>query len=510
MKRWLPLLALPALLVLVVVLRWPPSYPPEPPQPLAGQAWAETACWFRDGWFERSHCAWLFPSRQDSAAQTALPVVRLQREAWRPSRRATVFLSGGPGGSSYLFDEAMPFWREWMDRLALDHDLILYDQRGTGLARPFLQCPELDTISRALLKVGLDVDAQWRELEPVILDCAEQVSREDRAAGLYSTATAAQDLRELIAAVQREWGYAEVQVFGVSYGTRLAVEALAQPMPGVSRVVLDSYYPAQVDLMLAFPASFARLLQDFDARCRLRPDCELAESPLREVLAQALAAAEAEPRRIEAPDELDGGRQTVLIDAPTLMSLVEHALYADADVAALAHRLQEFLRGELGEEWETLVSGWLWASFDPEFSLLTHLLVECRDNPPSRAEDELSALANFPDWLTALRRPRESFVLCERLGVAPAPLPKRAHALPTLLLAAEFDPRTPSDIALREAQDFARTHRLVLPIAGHSVVDFDDCAAQAAGAFLNRADLVPATRCAALQPAAATAMSTAE
>lgn len=498
MRRARLLAALLIVASLLLLFRQGPDPPNEPAAPAPNEgSWATVGCWFDEGWFSASACAWLWPSLQDADTRTALPVVRLQRSVFGPSRRATVYLSGGPGGNSYLYREGVDMWRDWMDRLALDHDLILYDQRGTGYAEPSLPCPALDEASRAMLDQDLDPDAQFEQLEPLLVACAEQVDPADRARGLYSTASAAQDLRELVAALEREWGYGEISVYGVSYGTRLAAEAFQTTNDGVDRIVLDSFYPAGVDLMLTFPATFAQQLFVFEARCRARADrCGLDAQPLRALLGEALAAANSHPGRIEVDDPLTGQRQAVRIDASTLFGMVEHVLYADAESEALPLRLREFIAGDLGEAWTAIVVDWLWAEYDPEFSLLAHVLIECRDTPPSRVEDELAVLQPHPDWIAALRRAPASFGLCERLGVTPEPLHRRASALPTLLIAAELDPRTPSDIALAASGGFAQLTRLVLPIAGHSVVDFDDCAATAAGAFLNRGDTEPARRCA--------------
>lgn len=486
---------------------------PQPPARVAGKSFVEVPCWFSDGLLKRSDCAWLFPSLQDDGAQTALPVIRLLAQLRKPSRRATVYLSGGPGGNSYLYSEGVGFWREWMQRLQLDHDLLIYDQRGTGYALPALPCEKVDSISRSLLDSGLDVDAQWAAVEPAMIECAAQVHADDRQRGLYSTATAAQDLRELVQALRQHWGYDDVVIYGVSYGTRLAVEALAEPLPGVAGLVLDSYYPAGVDLTLAFPASFALQVEGFDASCRSKDDCSLGEDSLRSLLAQALQSAAREPQRIMAEDYFGGETLAVLVDAPTLMSIVEHALYADLGADELPARLREFVAGELGEAWYELGSDWLTAMFDPEFSLLAHLMIECRDNAPSSIELELATLAPHPDWAEALRSPANSFALCERMGVPRQPLTQRTPDIPTLLIAAEFDPRTPADIALREARAFPQLSTLVLPIAGHSVVDFDECAALAAGAFLNRGALPAADQCGAaaaikvmLEPAATGAL----
>lgn len=494
MKRVVALALLTSLLWLGWALLPRNEVPRAPPRPTDGQ-WQDSACWFNERPSRHAGCAWLYPSIQGVGDDAALPVVRLQRSFWRASRRATVYLMGGPGGDSYLYRGGIGFWRDWMDRVGLDHDLVLYDQRGSGYAEPALECEPLDGIARSLLDAGLDIEAQWTRVEAVLTRCAAQVPAADRAAGLYSTATAAQDLRELIQTLRTRWGYEEIAVFGVSYGSRLAVEALAEPIEGVSRVLLDSYYPVGVDLNLAFPDSFAALLAHFEANCRAADDCTIPAEGLRGLLARALAVANRSPRRIETWDFLIESDQAVLIDAPTLISLVEHALYADLDSGALPLRMREFIDGNLGEDWQLLVSDWLYANFDPGFSLLSYLLIECRDNAPTTPEQGLAVLARHPDWQAALRQAPDSFRLCERFGVSPRPLTPRTPAVPTLLLAAQFDPRTPAAIALRAARDFPDLQTLVLPIAGHSVVDFDDCAAAVAGRFLNSGRVSGAENC---------------
>jgi len=492
------LLVFPVLALLLFGLwLFPRDDLPTPPAGLAPGSFTGQDCWFSDALFARSDCAWLAPRDQDATASTALPVVRLRHSLWRPSRRATIYLSGGPGGPTYLDHFGIMMWRDWAGRMGLDHDLVLYDQRGTGHAQPALGCDPLQDVTRLLLDRELDVDAQWAEVEPVLLACASHVAEADRARGLYSTATAAQDLRELIDALRMTWGYEDIAVYGVSYGSRLAVEALADSPPAVARVVLDSYYPAAVDLTLAFAESFARQIEAFEHDCRQRRGCTLDTEPLRALLARALARADGQPRRILAEDWYSGDQQPIRVDPPTLMSMVEYALYADHDADSLPQRLREMLGDEIGEAWQTLASEWLVAELDPDFSVLAHVLIECRDNAPRTQAQEHEALAAHPDWFAALRSPTRSFQLCDLLGVPPAPLPRRILDLPTLLVAAEFDPRTPAEFALQETRGYPRLSTLLLPIAGHSVVDFDDCAARVTGRFLNSGKPPAAGECGA-------------
>ena len=452
--------------------------------------WTEADCWFDEGWLKRSRCAWLFPREAGSGEPVALPVVLLQRSLLGRSRAVTVYLSGGPGGGSWLYQEAMPYWRDWAGRLGLDHDLLLYDQRGAGYALPELYCDAIHREYAAQLGEVLDPQAVWDRLEPLWRDCADEVPAVDRRFGVFSTPTSAADLAALVAALRERWGYEEVRLYGVSYGSRLAQVSLAEPPEGVSRAVLDAFYPAGQDLVRGFAQDFARILEAKDAHCRRQPGCDPAEEGLRGLLGRALASVSAEPLALplDAIEPIEGalGPPTrVMLTPSMLFALFEHMLTAGQDYASLRQRLQEVLARAPGAPWTDVALEYAWGASDPDSSELTFMLNECRDNPPLSFEEAEAERLAHPDWSEALALAPGWFELCEVLGVRPNPLPAAVPQRPTLLLAAEFDPRTPTERALAAAAGFRDSAALVLPVSGHGLVEFDECAARAAGAFLN-------------------------
>lgn len=487
--------AVATLSVVLCLLQGQPASAGPAQHPAGQSAWQQTDCWFEEKIWQRSSCAWFYPKSMGPDDPAKLPIVRLQESVWGSSPQATIIVMGGPGGSSYLHDEGVGTWRDWEKQLALDHDVVIYDQRGTGLATPRADCPEWNKVTRQLLNADLDLDQLWAAAEPVVQKCLAKVSAAERSAGVYSTVTAARDLRALIEALRTHWGYKEITVYAVSYGTRLAVEALATPLDGVTRVVLDSFYPPGIDAYLAFPDTFARVLSGIESECQRRHDCTPPENGLRKLFGDALKRVEREPIRIRAEDPWQGGWQMVRVDSPTLFALVEHMLYAGIEIGELTRRLREIRDGRIGPEWESSVSKWLYALFDPEFSHVTNTLVECRDNPEITPAQERASLAGYPEWSKALRSPKDSFDFCARAGVPPKPLKPRTIDLPTLLLAAEFDPRTPASLALPAAREFPNLYILSLPITGHPVIEHSQCAARATGAFLNNGDTLLLRSC---------------
>ena len=476
------------------------------PQPelasVEGQVdWTDDSCWFDEDWidvltFQRRRCAWLYPSTLDSRGQrAALPVVILHQQGFRrPSERATVYVTGGPGGSSWLSEEGVLGWAEWSQRMGLDHDLVLYDQRGTGLSRPALDCPALEALGWSQLDSDADLDSLWAEYEAVIKACAQQVPAADRANGLYSTANNARDLNELVASLKRELGYRSVNVYGVSYGTRLAMIALADSHSEVDAAVLDSLYPPGLDLVGPFADHFAAVIEAASRHCIARRDCA-ADMQLRAVLDRALDRLRGQPIRYRLAADWLEAPVTLRVDDTVLITLVEHALYAGWDLSDLERLLRQAAGGRLAD-WRELIDEWLWVSMDPDFDMLTLHLVECRDNLPTDPAIEAAALARQPSWRSTLASPKRSYMLCDELGVRPAPLEAVELRVPVLALAADFDPRTPASPGLQAVEQYPKLQVLRRPLTGHGLVDIDECAATAAGRFLNRGGAYRIAQCA--------------
>lgn len=135
----------------------------------------------------------------------------------RPARSPPLLaLSGGPGQAS------VSARRDFADLLApvLDaRELVVFDQRGTG-SSGVLRCPELERAAQSNLPGPAAACAQ--ELGP--------------ARAFYTTRDSVEDIE----AVRQAIGADKISLYGVSYGTKVALAyAVAHP-DHVDRVVLDS------------------------------------------------------------------------------------------------------------------------------------------------------------------------------------------------------------------------------------------------------------------------------
>lgn len=182
-----------------------------------------------------------------------LRFVRLPRIAdtnTEPATAPVVYLAGGPGGSG--IDAGRGPRLPLFQRVRQVADVILLDQRGTGLSDPPPPCPE--TFAQAPDQPG-EVDALRQGLNAMAKKCARFWEAKGVDLAAYSTVQSAHDLHALKTAL----GVTQLNLWGMSYGTHLAMATLRLHEADIARVVLmgseglhQTYKPPlQADRLLA-------------------------------------------------------------------------------------------------------------------------------------------------------------------------------------------------------------------------------------------------------------------
>ena len=167
------------------------------------------------------------------AGQYKLAVVVIRSDRQPAAAEPVVYMSGGPGGPLTAFTSYQA-----EHPLAAGRDIILVDQRGTGRSEPGL-CPSLaGGFAAALADAAIDpaAEAQRRAL---FAACRAQAA----AAGIdlknFGTAVTVEDFDR----VRQALGIERWNLFGVSYGTTIAMTLMARHPETVRSAVLDSINP---------------------------------------------------------------------------------------------------------------------------------------------------------------------------------------------------------------------------------------------------------------------------
>lgn len=169
--------------------------------------------------------------KANNSSKIRLGFVKLPGTAAKPGN-PIVYLSGGPGGSA-TWTASGPRFPMFVALTELA-DVIVFDQRGTGLSRNNLE----DCVHEPVIPLhqALDRKSFWRNSHAAISYCAKQW----RQAGIdldgYNTVQSAHDLEALRLALGAE----KLDLWAISYGTHLAF-AMAKLYPNsIGRMVLAS------------------------------------------------------------------------------------------------------------------------------------------------------------------------------------------------------------------------------------------------------------------------------
>ena len=140
-----------------------------------------------------------------------------------------LYLDGGPGGPA--LDDVVALWRLFAP-LAVDRDLVVFDQRGTGHSKPALMCDD----------IMVATDAGESDF---VTACRNDLAAKVVSLSHFDSASSATDINDLRIAL----GYPAWDLFGISYGTRLALTVLRDYPDSVRSIVIDSVLPPQVDAL---------------------------------------------------------------------------------------------------------------------------------------------------------------------------------------------------------------------------------------------------------------------
>lgn len=206
-------------------------------------------------------------------ARLELAVLTLKARTDTPLADPIIFLQGGPGGAAL---ETIDYWQDlpWRDA----RDIVLIDQRGTGYSEPDLKCTEL---------------YEMEDLLEATQACRDRLARVTNLQAYNSRENAAD-----ISLVIKALGYEEANLYGVSYGTRLALTMMRDHPQNIRSVVLDSTYPPQVERLIETEINFYAMLQNLFADCKAIESCDAAYPELEENFVQTIGRLEQVPASI--------------------------------------------------------------------------------------------------------------------------------------------------------------------------------------------------------------------
>ena len=390
-------------------------------------------------------------------------------------------IAGGPGqGSARSFDLGTPDNADFYRFLFPGYTIVAYDDRGTA-ASGLLRCPSLE---------GQLTSANE---QPAVSTCADALGP---TRAFYGTIDHAEDLDAVRVAI----GADKVGLWGVSYGTKLAMAYAFLHPDHVDRLLLDSVLPT--DLPDPF---FANVLQAMPTTLSTfcgAGACQAATSDIAGDVAAVANKLEATPvsGKVLQPN---GTTRTERIAGEDLLGMVVDADLNPGLAAVMPAALHEARAGDLRPllrifEFDSVGS----AEAPEDLSSALFAATSCHDGPfpwsantpvadrPALMQAAIAALpagsfGPFGSWAARLGNaqfclswPSPSGGVTYGNGTLPN--------VPMLAVSGGFDMRTPTASATAVASLFPQGRVLVVPGVGHSVVTADPsfCAARNVRAWI--------------------------
>ncbi|MCB1773971.1 MAG: alpha/beta fold hydrolase [Gammaproteobacteria bacterium] len=445
-------------------------------------AWVD--CWFDKPLWQPLFCARLQTAPDASAhPQTySLPVVYIPKPLRRHSAPPLLYISGGPGGSSWLGEDDIGFWLDWIGLNDWVGDLVLYDQRGVGLSEPALDCPEIRATTRELLPLPLPSEEAYRRMRVATRACHDRLLGEGVSLDRLTTRHNAADAIDLL----RAMGLQQADVYAVSYGTRVALEMMRTAPQQIRAAVLDSPYPPEVNSELSDAWLLQRVLDLFARICDLADECAESADDLREDLARAFERVQREGIKlsVRAPDT--AADLAVVYDRDDFAWLLFEAMYQWNVIPELPPSVRALADGRLDSQMRELIHDSVVSMLDESISDAVAASVDCHDGGPVDARDAARELDRFPG-VADIKRFDWQYHACRFWASGDAGEDFRSpvrSAVPSLLLAGEFDPVTPPEWAENAVRHLPNAQVFVFPAVGHGVLDSHVCAADLTAAFL--------------------------
>ena len=464
---------------------------------LAGSAFAEgkfeqSTCWFDLPRDRDLKCGYLTVPENRSkttSRQIKLPVVIFEPD--RTRHEPIVYLTGGPGQMAMIDNEEdIAQWLSFIDNgpWLRGRQLVVVDQRGVGRAEPSLDCsahytPSVwsEVVSKVDEVVKFDL-AQKRD----VTACRDALLKKGIDLTAYNTVENAADIHDLRIAL----GIEKWVLYGISYGTKLALQVLEDHPEDVIAVVLDLTLPPDVGYVDQGSNSLNSALRTLEKDCSKHSGCSKNFPNLMTMIGGIVRQLNAQPVLLRL-GEVEGSARFMRVSGDDFLELMFDGFYDRGAIEVLPQLIKDTNEQDYRMLVEILGDD-LSGDDKSDFADGMHLSIVCNDSvPPSAPAVKFPlfdhwAADNIYTWACPLWPSAKPVKTHKSL---------KANQVPVLLLSGEYDPATPSKWAKYVAGNTGSSQLVVFRGIGHDVVDTTPCGGEVISDFLNNPKAPITTPC---------------
>ena len=436
---------------------------------------------------EKARCGYLIvaESRKTKSDKTIrLPIIILKSENPNPKSDPVLRTFGGPGSSSMNLVGSRKY-SPWLK----DRDLIIYEQRGTKYAQPALDCPEVKEINIANAKQKLDAKtAKTNEIKAAKI-CYDRLIKQGVNLSAYNSVESAADIEDLRGVL----GLDKINLWGLSYSTRLMLEVMRDFPNGVRSVVLESTLPPEANYDEVGVDAIIRTFNVLFKTCKADADCAKAFPNLESEFYEAFAKLNKEPIIADVKDSKTG--ETVMLDGNDFANwLVDYMFSNSPDAISFAPlAIRDVFQGnyagfkkysgeKTGASSTSLAMRYsFWCGEEIPFESMKKIKAQSFLYPKFQGYEVMS----LPD-------------ICSVWKVSPAKASENKAVksdIPAMVFTAEFDAYTPPIWGRQTAKNLKNSFLFEVPRTGHGPAFSSSCVGNMIAEFFNDPKTAPNAEC---------------
>lgn len=402
-----------------------------------------------------------------SEGKVQLPVAIIPSQKQPADPDPVVYMAGGPGANAIAQAGILV-----SVGLSQNRDLIIMNQRGVAYTEPNLACPEIDRFNAEA--VGLRYDSP----DTGILHVAATKACHDRLVGQgidlsnFNTSENSADFADLRTALKiNEWN-----VYGLSYGTDLALSLMRDHPQGIRSVIIDAVVPPSAASLGWTWTNANEAINNIFRACADQPACASKYGDLSAAFTAQVQKLEANPltMTVHAPF----GSVDVVLDGGALVNWIGSIPDPVVPIPSIPAAIQELVQGR-----PTLIASSRATLADPSaigaigYGLMYGVI--CSEWVPFEPASQilvqgLLAFPTYPQSVLSLS-PGLPFMTedCGAWNVPKAPGSVRqvtVSSIPTLVMAGSFDGKTAPQWAVYAAGTLENSTTVIVPGAGHGTL----------------------------------------
>lgn len=433
--------------------------------------------------------------RTGDASHTIRLAVSIYHSKSKNPSEPVLFLQGGPGAEAVQL--SADAYEYLVAPFLSKRDFITFDQRGTGLSDPVLNCDELKKVYSQDIHGLIPPSTRDLVYSNAFLSCNGLMGAQGVKLNAYTTVESAADIRDLLVVL----GVQKINLYGASYGTRLAQVVMRDYPEIVQSSILDSVVPIDSNLFTKYSGTSDAALKTLFNTCTADPECNAAYPNLEIVFWDLVSKLDASPITVTT-SRYPIGTITESVDGSSFKSVILGAIKHSSFISTAPQTINRFALGD----YTTLIAAQYSLPFAFEsISPGLYISMMCNEHILKTSTEELQAISiregnKDYGWLPFYGSAEAIFKACKSWGAVGPHLGENDPVIsdiPSLIITGKYDPVTPPIYGQQIAEGLSNSYYFEFPNLGHTptAADSSGCAMEIALEFLDNPTVEPDRSC---------------